>query len=201
LASTASSIPPSAFFIVLLFILILVRLRRIINGSLVSVGRTVAYSAYYIGFSALVLSSSFFSGVQAQYFVVYIVVALVAAFISYRAASTRMVYTKLPDGSIFAKGGRSIYFVYLGALAARIIVGYVLVGSAFFYVAPGSAPLSSAALAGTIAIDLFLVFGVGLLFGRNMQIMRKYRAYKIGKESIPDASNEGQAGPSGLMPS
>ena len=170
-----------------LVIIIALRIRRIINGSKISVARTVAYSAYYLLFSLLVLSGSFFIGLPYEYFAAYAAVFLASAFISYSVARARLVYWKLPDGSVYAKGGFGIYIMYLAGLVLRILIGYVFIGPSAFYFSFGPMlQLSPTAVAATIATDVVLVLGVGLLFGRNMQMMRKYRAHVQGREQIPD---------------
>ncbi|MDG6996772.1 MAG: hypothetical protein JRN52_12690 [Nitrososphaerota archaeon] len=187
---SSTSTPPSVtYFLVILMLLIVLRIRRVINGTRVSVARTVAYSAYYVLFSLLVLSGSFFIGIPAEYFAAYAAVFITSMAVSYRLAARRLVYWRLPDGSIFAKGGFGIYLVYLAGLVLRILIGYVFIGPNYFNFSFGTPlQLGPAAIAATIATDLLLVFGVGLLFGRNMQIMRKYRAYRENREQIPDLS-------------
>ena len=178
------------YFLVFLVIIIALRIRRIINGSRVSVARTVAYSAYYLLFSLLVLSGSFFIGLPNEYFVAYAGAFLVSAFASYRIAQTRLVYWKLPDGSVYAKGGFGIYVMYLVGLVLRSVIGYLFIGPTAFYFSFGTTlQLSPTAMAATVATDVILVIGVGLLFGRNMQIMRKYRAYTQGREQIPNLNS------------
>ena len=185
-ASTPSSV---TYFLVILVLLIVLRIRRVVNGTRISVARTVAYSVYYILFSLLVLSGSFFIGIPAEYFVAYATLFIASMAVSYRLAAKRLVYWRLPDGSIFAKGGFGIYLVYLAGLVLRILIGYVFIGPNYFYFSHGAPlQLGPEAIAATIATDLLLVLGVSLLFGRNMQIMRKFRAYRENREQIPDLS-------------
>jgi Ca2+/H+ antiporter len=45
--------------------------------------------------------------------------------------------------------------------------------------------LTGAALYGSVVTDLLLMLGVGLLIGRNIRVVRRYRGIQWGKESIP----------------
>jgi len=104
---------------------------------------------------------------------------------------------KAVDGSIYSKGGVPIYLIYITGLIARIAIGYIYIGPNFLFSIPATMQtLSGAAISATIATDLLLIAGIGLLFGRNMRILRKYLAIKSGRETIQASSDENESGSS-----
>ena len=198
MSSVIGSGSGSLFFIAILVIIVLMRIRRVINGTRVSLARTVGYSAYYVVFAGLFLSESFFIGIPKGFFAIYPILFLAAFYAAYNIARKRLVFWKLDDGSIYSKGGMPVYITYVGGLIARIAIGYIFIGPNFFSFSPLPQSLSESAIIATLLTDLLLVFGVGLLFGRNMQILRKYRAYKSGSETISSLGRglEGSSVPS-----
>ena len=90
-----------------------------------------------------------------------------------------------------------IYLFYIFGLIARIAIGYIYIGPNFLFSIPTSvSSLSGVAISATVATDLILIAGVGLLFGRNMRILRKYLAIKSGKEIIEPHPQESESGSS-----
>ena len=186
MSSAASSTNGSLFFIAILVIVILLRIRRVINGTRVSLSRTIGYSLYYVVFAALFLSGSFFIGIPKEFFVIYPVLFLASFYSAYNIARKRLVFWKLSDGTIYSKGGLAVYITYIVGLIARIVIGYIYIGPDFLFTTTPAQSLSGTAIIATLATDLILVFGAGLLFGRNMQILRRYFAFMSGKETIPE---------------
>jgi hypothetical protein len=165
------------------------------NGTKISLGRTVGYSIYYIVFGSLFLSSSFFLGIPVEYFASYPVVFIAAFVLAFELARRRVVFWRTSDGSIYSKGGLPIYIIYVAGLIARILIGYIYVGPNFlFFSLPTGQVLTGAALSATVASDLLLTAGIGLLFGRNMRILKKYLAIKSGKETIEAATTGNDEG-------
>ena len=120
---------------------------------------------------SLVLSSQFPTNISSAYPIAFVITFLLA----FEFARRRLIFWKASDGSIYSKGGVPIYLFYIAGLVARIAIGYIYIGPNFlFYIPTTTLTLSSAAISATIATDLILVAGVGLLFGRNMRILRKY---------------------------
>ena len=172
-------------------------MRRIINGTKVSVARTIGFSAYYVIFAGLVLSGSFFLPIPVEYFIAYPILFAVTMFIAFEVARRRIIFWKTAEGTIYSKGGIPIYLIYIIGLIARIAIGYIYIGPNFlFYIPTTTLTLSSTAIAATITTDLLLVAGAGLLFGRNMRILRRYLAIKSGKETIETPSGNGESTPS-----
>lgn len=174
-----------------------VRVRRIINGTKVSLGRTIGYSVWYVVLGLLVISSSFFYNIPVEYFVAYPVLFVVTFLAAFEVARRRIVFWKKSDGSIYSKGGLPIYLFYIFGLIARLAIGYIYIGPNSFLSLPvPGQTLSATALSATIVTDLLLMAGVGLLVGRNMRILRKYLAIKNGKETLGTPSSDNETGTS-----
>ena len=195
MSSVASGGNTTLFLLVFLILIILLRIRRVMYGTRISVGRTVGYSIYYVLFGALVLSSSFFVGIPTIYFVAYPVVFVSAFVLAFELAKRRVVFWKNGEGSIFSKGGLPIYVIYVVGLVTRIIISFVYNLPVFGFT-PGLV-LTGAAIQATVATDLLLIAGIGLLFGRNMRILRKYLSVKSGKDTNEQTQqNSGDGNPS-----
>jgi len=185
------------YIIVFLVLIIILRMRRIINGTKISVARTIGFSVYYLIFGALILSGSFFLPIPIEYFAAYPILFVVSFALAFEFARRRVVFWKAVDGSIYSKGGVPIYLIYITGLIARIAIGYIYIGPNFLFSIPATTQtLSGAAISATIATDLLLIAGIGLLFGRNMRILRKYLAIKSGRETVQASSDNSESGSS-----
>jgi hypothetical protein len=109
-----------------------------------------------------------------------------AALWSYRYTDKRISFWKASDGSLFFRGGILIYLIYLAGLLTRLSIDVILIGPAMFSFS-GGVQLSGTALYGSMATDLVLIFGVGLLIGRNIRVYRRYRRIQGGGEAVPDS--------------
>ncbi len=197
MSEASGSSNASLYFIIFLVIIIVFRMRRIINGTRVSVARTIGYSAWYVIFGVLILFGSFFLPIPIEYFIAYPILFAVTFLIAFEIARRRIVFWKSEDGSIYSKGGVPIYLFYIFGLIARIAIGYIYIGPNFLVSFPTSTTtLSGVAISATVATDLILIAGVGLLFGRNMRILGKYLAIKSGKETITARIQDSDSGPS-----
>ena len=160
------------------------------GGTKVSVGRTIGYSAYYLIFGGLVLSGSFFLPIPVEYFALYPILFVAAFLVAFELARRRVSFWRSADGAIFSKGGLPIYLVYILGFMARIAIGYEYIGPNFLFNFTPPTSISGAAITATVATDLLLIAGIGLLLGRNMRILRKYIAVRSGKEQIESSSSE-----------
>ena len=181
----------STIYIILgvLILLVIRRFSRVIRGTQVSLGRTILFSIYYLGFAGLLIAVSVISGgVTAVYLVLYALVGGIGAYASYVVSNSRIGFWKAADGSIWYKGASIVYLIYIVGLIARIAIDLVFIGPAAFSFSFGGAQptLSSTAIDAGIATDLLLCFGVGLLVGRNARVMKRYNAIMAGKEQVTD---------------
>jgi hypothetical protein len=166
----------------MLVALVLLRVsRRVLashRGSAFSISRTYVYTAVYVligaGFSGL----SFAGGVPYLLALPEAAAAAAAAVGSYLYSDKRIVFWK--EGEVlYFRGGVIIYPVYLTALVARLALDLAILGPSAFSLS--SAPLSGAALCSTMATDVLLTFGVGLLLGRGARLAVRHGRISGGK--------------------
>jgi hypothetical protein len=187
LSSSGGSAETSAtYFVVFLLIVVVLRIRRIINGTRISKVRSILFSMYYVAFASLFMAGSFFSGVPVYYAAVYLAVGAAGLYGAHRGVNRRLVFWKGGDGSIYAKGGIVVYLIYVGALVVRLSIDLIYVPSALTF-ALSSSPLSSTAIVAEIVTDALLAFGSGLLTGRNIRLYQRYVAIENGKETVPNS--------------
>ena len=176
-------------FLGILILLVIRRFSRVIRGSKVSMGRTILFSIYYLGFAGLLIAVSVVSGgVSAVDLVLYALVGAVGGYGSYVLSNTRIGFWKGADGSIYFKGAIVVYLIYIVGLIARIAIDLTFIGPQAFTFSLGGTPptLSSTAIDAGIVTDLLLSLGVGLLVGRNLRVMKRYNAIVAGKEAVTD---------------
>ena len=186
--SASASSNQSLYFLILVAAVVLIRLRRIVNGTRVGPARILGYTGVYIVLAGLVISTSCLLGVQIEYFGLDAVLLLGGAFWAFRHSGRRLVFWK-QGNAIYVKGASVIYIIYVVGLIARLAIEYIFVPNFGFSTGPTLPTLSSTALAATIVTDLLLSFGVGLLIGRNMQILKRYQKIQNGVESVPESPN------------
>lgn len=182
---TASSASASYFFIIAVLAVILLRVSRRVyathRGARFSISRTYVYTGVYViigaGFSAL----SYSEGVPYLLALPEAILAAAAAVGSYHYTDRRVVFWK-EGGTLYFKGGVIIYAIYLVALVARLGLDLVFLGPATFGFA--EAALTGAGLYSTMAADLLLTFGVGLLLGRAVRLANRYRKIASGEETV-----------------
>jgi hypothetical protein len=173
-------------FLVVIVLLVMRRVYRSYKGMRFSASRTLAVAIFYVAFGAFFSITSFFEGVSLLFAAPYTAVLLAAAFWSYRYSDRRISFWKGGDGSVYFRGGVILYLIYVVGLVARLSIEVVVFGPNFLTFAPG-ATLPSTGLYATIATDLLLMFGLGLLIGRNARVIRRYRMIEEGKETLPDS--------------
>ena len=190
MSSSSSAGGANEIYIILglMILLIFRRFSRVIRGSKVSLGRTIAFSIYYLGFASILIAVSVAAGgVSPDYLPVYLLVGAAGLYGSYVFSERRIGFWKDADGSIWYKGAIVVYLIYIVGLIARIAIDLYFIGpQAFTFTAPTAAVSSTAVDAG-IAVDVLLVFGSGLLTGRNLRIMKRYNAIMAGREQVGES--------------
>ena len=192
MSSSAGSGPNDTsiyIFLGVLILLVIRRFSRVIRGSKVSVGRTIAFSIYYLGFAGLLVAVSVVSGgASAVDLLLYALVGAVGTYGSYIFSERRIGFWKAADGSIYSKGAIVVYLIYLVGLIARIAIDLAFLGPQAFSFSAAGAPstLSSTAMDAGVATDVLLCLGAGLLVGRNLRVMKRYNAIVAGKEAVTE---------------
>jgi hypothetical protein len=185
------------FTFAITIIIIIFRIRKVIQGTKVSVKKTIIFSAYYLSIASFLVYNSFLiGGVPFVYVVPYSAVVIAAGYCSYRYSKRILSFWKLPnsDGSstIYSRGGLAIYLLYIAALIVRSAINFIFIGSEKFYfnnqqeaILENSSsailimpPLVHTDPATTIlaftATDILLMVGAGLLIGRNARVLKYY---------------------------
>jgi hypothetical protein len=175
-------------------IIIIFRTKKAIQGTKVNVKKTIIFSAYFVAISSFLVYNSFLvGGVPVVYSVPYFAAVVAAAYCSYIYSKRTLSFLKLPgdDGNsvIYVKGGLSIFLLYVAALAIRIAINFLFIGSEKLYfnirqtiLGNGTVtdimPMvhidaATTVLALTIT-DLLLMVGSGLVVGRNASVLKYY---------------------------
>jgi hypothetical protein len=176
-------------------IIIIFRIRRVVQGTKVSVKKTIIFSVYYLA-SFLVYNSFLIDSVPFAYAVSYPAVVVASGYGSYKYSKRILSFWKLStngdensSSTIYAKGGLAIYLLYVAALIVRITINFIFIGSEKFYfnnqesilensssailIMPPLIHTDSATmiLAFTVT-DFLLMVGAGLLIGRNARVLK-----------------------------
>jgi len=171
--------------------IILFRIKRVRSGTRITAARILGFLIIYLVAVVFVISTSFLlRGIQIVFLIPYFTVFCLAAYGSYRYSNNALKFWKDADGSIYVKGGLILYLIYVGVLTPRIILDFIFVPQGYFYV--NEAQQLVTVNAGTegwpvvISADLLLMFGAGLLLGRNIRLLKRYFRIKRGKERISE---------------
>jgi len=174
-------------FLGVMVLLVLRRFSRVVRGSKVSRGRTIAFAGYYLAFASLLIAVSVVAGgVSPDFLALYLLVGAVGVYGSYVFSEKRIGFWKGADGSIWYKGAILVYVIYIVGLIARITIDLVFIGPQAFSFSSTPTTLSSAAIDAGIVTDILLALGSGLLTGRNIRVMKRYDAIMAGKEEVGD---------------
>jgi hypothetical protein len=141
-----------------------------------------------VGIGIFFSGLSFLGGVSPLLAIPEILLTALAASWSYSYSDRRISFWKSSDGSLYFRGGILIYLIYTAGLIMRLSIDVLLIGPGMFTFASDMQP-SGTALYGSMATDLVLIFGVGLLIGRSIRVARRYQRIKQGQESVPEASS------------
>jgi hypothetical protein len=182
------------FIFAITTIIIIFRIRKVMQGTKVSVKKTIIFSAYFLAIASFLVYNSFLIGsVPFVYAVPYCAAVIIAGYSSYRYSKRILSFWELPNShgghSIYSKGGLVIYLLYVTALIVRSVVNFLFIGSEKLYFinqetllekynATLIMPLVQTDPTTTIfafaATDLLLMIGVGLVIGRNSRVLQYY---------------------------
>lgn len=176
----------AVFFLAVVILLVLRRVYRSYRGMRFSAARTAVFAIFYVVFGLFFSILSFFEGVSVPLAAPYAVLILAATFWSYRYADRRISFWKGGDGSVYFKGGVVLYLIYVVGLIARLSIDIVVFGPNFDPFSSNEV-LTSTGLYATIATDLLLMLGLGLLIGRNARVLRRYRLIEEGRETLAES--------------
>jgi len=177
------------YVVIAVFLLAILRIswRTFANyrGTVFSLTRTFVYAGIYVTLGVAFSALSFVEGVSYLMAVPEMAVVAVAAYWSYKYSNERISFWKTDEGSLFFKGGIGIYLIYLAGFLTRLAIDVAFVGPSMFSFT-SLVQLSGAALYASMASDLLLTFGVGLLIGRNVRVTRRYHLLRGGADAAPN---------------
>jgi hypothetical protein len=185
---SASQSSGSETILIIFALIIFSAVRRLYSmhrGTRFSTGRTILFLVVYSAIGVIFSATSFYDGVPLILAPLYALVLIASAVGSYLYSDQRITFWRRADGAIYFRGGVIVYIIYLVGLVIRLTIDYVVIGSSAFSFTPGLA-LTGTDLYATIATDLLLMFGVGLLIGRNFRVLGRYRRIERGEDTIPD---------------
>jgi hypothetical protein len=171
--------------------IILFRIKRVRSGTRITAARILGFLIIYLVAVVFVISTSFLlRGIQIVFLIPYFTVFCLAAYGSYRYSNNALKFWKGADGSIYVKGGLILYLIYVGVLTPRIILDFIFVPQGYFYVNEAQQLVTvNASTVGwpvVLSADLLLMFGAGLLLGRNIRLLKRYFRIKGGEERISE---------------
>jgi len=176
-------------------IIVIFRIRKVIQGTKLNVKKTIIFSAYLVAITSFLLYDSFLiGGLPVAYVIPYFAITLGAAYCSYGYSKGTLSFRKLPNdeggnSSIYMKGGLSIYLIYIVALSIRIAINFLFIGSGKFYFNNQESVLANVTdiaimpllrlgpattILAFVATDVLLIVGAGLLIGRNARVLTYY---------------------------
>ena len=165
-------------------IIIVIRIRKVLQGTKISIRKSVLFSAYFVIISFFLIYNSFSLDMPVTYAILYTIAGALSTYISYVRSKKSLLFWK-QDSSHYVKGGLVLYFLYVVALSIRIAINFLFIGYqevAFNQqgdIITINRPIVSITtpeqrLSSLIVSDSLLVIGVGLLIGRNLRVMKYY---------------------------
>jgi len=192
------------FTFVIIIIISVLRIRRSIQGTKVSVKKTIIFSAYFVAVTSFLVYNSFLIGSVAVLFVIpYFAAVIVTIYYSYIHSKRSLSLLKILDSkggnsAIYVKGELSMYFLYVAALTIRVVINFLFIGSERFYFNKEQTILGNQnataimpflhtnpamiTLASTVT-DFLLIIAMGLIIGRNARVLRYYYQQKNEKKA------------------
>ena len=188
----------SIFTLVIMAFITILRIRKIIQGTKVNIKKTIIFSVCFVAVASFLVYNSFLiGGVPLTYVIAYFAVAVAAVYYSYWYSKRALSFYESPTGFdvsnstiTYAKGGLSIYILYIAALSIRIVINFLFIGSEKFYfnnqlvanetaaaittslITPLLRTNSTTILLAFVATEILLIIGAGLVVGRNARIIK-----------------------------
>jgi hypothetical protein len=173
-------------------IIIVIRIRKVLQGTKISIRKSILFSAYYIGITFFLIYNSFSLGVPITYAIPYALAALLSTYISYVYCKRSLLFWKQDSINVYVKGGIALYLLYVIALSIRITINFLFIGyqevtlnqqgDIITINRPMINTTSELTTLSLIVTDFLLVLGVGLLLGRNLRVI-KYYSHQIKNQN------------------
>ena len=165
-------------------IIIVIRIRKVLQGTKISIRKSILFSAYYIVITSFLIYNSFLLAVPVTYAIPYALAALLSTYISYVYSKRSLLFWKQDSINVYVKGGTALYLLYVIALSIRIAINFIFIGyqevtlnqqgDMIIINRPIINTTSELTTLSLIVTDFLLVLGVGLLLGRNLTVIKYY---------------------------
>jgi hypothetical protein len=165
-------------------IIIVIRIRKVLQGTKISIRKSILFSAYYIVITSFLIYNSFLLAVPVTYAIPYALAALLSTYISYVYSKRSLLFWKQDSINVYVKGGIALYLLYVIALSIRIAINFIFIGyqevtlnqqgDIITINRPIINTTSELTTLSLIVTDFLLVSGVGLLLGRNLRVIKYY---------------------------
>jgi hypothetical protein len=165
-------------------IIIVIRIRKVLQGTKISIRKSILFSAYYIVITSFLIYNSFLLAVPVTYAIPYALAALLSTYISYVYSKRSLLFWKQDSINVYVKGGIALYLLYVIALSIRIAINFIYIGyqevtlnqqgDMIIINRPIINTTSELTTLSLIVTDFLLVLGVGLLLGRNLRVIKYY---------------------------
>lgn len=165
-------------------IIIVIRIRKVLQGTKISIRKSILFSAYYIVITSFLIYNSFLLAVPVTYAIPYALAALLSTYISYVYSKRSLLFWKQDSINVYVKGGIALYLLYVIALSIRIAINFIFIGyqevtlnqqgDMIIINRPIINTTSQLTTLSLIVTDFLLVLGVGLLLGRNLRVIKYY---------------------------
>jgi hypothetical protein len=165
-------------------IIIVSRIRRVLQGTKISIRRSILFSAYYVAITCYLIYNSLSLDMPIIYVIPYAITGVLSTYFSYMHSKKKLLFW-MQESSPYVKGGLFLYILYVVALSVRIAINFLFIGyQEVTFDRQGdiitiNRPIVSITpelrLSSLIVTDSLLVVGVGLLIGRNLRVMEYYR--------------------------
>ena len=165
-------------------IIIVIRIRKVLQGTKISIRKSILFCAYYIVITSFLIYNSFSLAVPVTYAIPYALAALISTYISYVHSKRSLLFWKQDSINFYVKGGVALYLLYVIALSIRIAINFIFIGyqevtlnqqgDMIIINRPIINTTSELTTLSLIVTDFLLVLGVGLLLGRNLRVIKYY---------------------------
>ena len=113
--------------LVITSIIIVIRIRKVLQGTKISIRKSVLFSAYFVIISFFLIYNSFSIDMPVTYASQYTITAVLSTYISYMYSKKSLLFWK-QDSSHYVKGGLILYLLYVVALSIRIAINFLFIG-------------------------------------------------------------------------
>jgi len=178
-----SNLTPELVILALLILFLARRTVRQIQGARFSIGRMVAFAAFYVLLFVALASATLYAAVVTWGANAYLLLApyiAIPALGAYYAAPyiRRIVRFERPaDGTWYYRLSWHLPVLYLALFIARLIAEVAVFGLAGLIISfPPPPPPSVVALEVLIGVDLLFALSLGLMLGRSLGVVLAHRA-------------------------